>query len=204
MPKRKTKQSLVSPFLLFLILIVIIGFAGIAGGFYYLSNSSDFAPDPSLTMPQFDPDATQLPASTRAITPNNTNSTETFQVLLNDLNAVRVDAGLSPLRLNTTLSRAAAQQVTYTAINNNLVHEDANGTLVDARVDALGYMWVNLGENLLRNWTLDGTAVFTQWQDSPSHNANMMNPDFTEIGLAYYVTSFGQVYHGMVLARPDA
>ena len=208
MQKRKKQPRLISPYILSVIVITLIGLVGISAGFFYLSNAVAFATNPNLepttVMSQLNPDVTQIPVNVNAITPDNTPTSETFQVLLRDLNATRAEAGLAPLSFNPSLNLAAAEQATYTANTYNLVHEDANGTLVDARVDALGYAWASVGENLASNWTIDGSETFLQWQNSPPHNANMMNPNFTEIGLAYHVTPIGQVYHVMVLARPRA
>ena len=124
-------------------------------------------------------------------------------VILNDLNETRVNAQLNPVRLNSQLNRAAAVQAIYNAEIGRLDHMSANGDDVGVRVSAQGYQWRSVGENLLTNWSLDGHEAFDLWRNSPGHNANMMNENFTELGLAYIVKPSGQVYHAMVLARPQ-
>ena len=188
-------------------LLALLTLGGIAGAGYYLVNGNLFAddlnPDPISIMQGLNPDATPIPVTNSPLTPNNSPNNQTFNDILTDLNQARATVGLNAVRLNSRLSDAAAVQVAFNAENLDLSHQDANGDLADVRVEAQGYQWMNVGENLLANWSLDGHEVFDLWRNSPNHNANMMNPAFTEVGLAYTVTPLGQVYHAMVLARPQ-
>lgn len=188
-----------------ILILAILAFGGIFAGFYMLENSNLFASSDLsiLSIEQINPDITQIPETTEAVTPDTDPDSPTFARILSDVNGARADAGLNPLTLNTLLNRAAAEQAVYNASIYDVTHEDVNGNQADVRVTAQGYTWRNVGENLLSNWSIDGHEVFIQWQDSPPHNANMMKPEFTEIGLAYRVTAIGQVYHAMVLARPQ-
>ena len=188
------------------LMLVLLAFASVFAGFYVLQNGSLSIPSNGLVIASagdLNPDATQIPETASPVTPETAPDSPTFARILTEVNAAREGAGLVPLRLNIHLSRAAAEQAEYTASIYDATHQDANGDGVDVRVTAQGYDWRNVGENLLANWSLDGQRVFSLWQGSPPHNANMMNSDFTEIGLAYMVTPIGQVYHAMVLARPQ-
>ena len=203
-PKKKKKRF--SFFGCSLLIVTMLGFVGMGAGFYYVlsgnSLKADFNPSSINIMQQIVSDATTIPATNTAITPDIAPNSQTFRDILNDLNETRVNAQLNPVRLNSQLNRAAAVQAIYNAEIGRLDHDDANGDYVDVRVSMQGYEWNNVGENLLSDWSLDGHEAFELWRNSPGHNANMMNENFTEVGLAYIVTPLGQVYHAMVLARP--
>lgn len=189
-----------------ILIVAALVFGGIFAGLYVLGNGNPFASsdEPIISgVEQINPDVTQIPETTTAITPDTFPDSPTFARILSDVNDARADSGLNSLVLNSRLNRAAAEQAVYNASIYDVTHQDVNGEEVDARVTAQGYTWRNVGENLLSNWSIDGHEVFILWQGSPTHNANMMKPEFTEIGLAYRVTSIGQVYHAMVLARPQ-
>lgn len=205
MAKKSSSTGFSTGCLIAFLIIVILISGGIFAGFYLLQNGNPFvaSDDPAIIdIADIRPGATQIPETSAPITPETAPDNPTFARILAEVNQARVDAGLNPLRLNILLSRAAAEQAVYTASIYDATHQDANGNQADVRVTAQGYSWRNVGENLLANWSLDGQRAFILWQGSPSHNANMMNPDFTEMGLAYMVTPVGQVYHAMVLARP--
>lgn len=202
----KNKKQRFPFFGCFMLLIMIVAFVGIGGGFYYVINGNPFEAEAGATpmniLQQLGSDATPILATNTAITPDSNPNSQTFRDIMTDLNAVRTNAGLTPLSLNSQLNSAAAVQAIYNSEILQLSHDSANGDDVSVRVSAQGYQWSRVGENLLANWTLDGREAFELWRDSPSHNANMMNEDFTEIGLAYIVLPSGQVYQAMVLARP--
>ncbi|MEO1286474.1 MAG: CAP domain-containing protein [Chloroflexota bacterium] len=202
MPKKKRRSHNSFPLLTFSLLLAVGGFIAIGFGFNQLLTGEQDPPTDFIA--QINPDMTQIPATTTAITPDDGINWQTFSDLLIALNVARADAGLAPVQFDSTLNQAAAQQASYNAINRLVSHEDANGLLVDTRVEALGYNYATLAENLMSNWTLDGTTVYEQWRDSPPHNANMMKDNITEVGVAYHVSSYGQVYFAMVLARPQS
>lgn len=187
--------------------LLLLTIAALAAGFYLVLNGNPFDTNPTATPPanfvqRINPDLTAIPTTSAPVTPNNEPSNPTFAALLDDLNAARRDQGAVALMLNSQLSEAAAIQAQYNADAGSLNHEDANGETAAERIEAQGYEWRSVGENLLYRWDLDGHQVFRQWQASEGHNRVMMDPKFTEIGLAYVVLETGQVYYVMVLATP--
>ena len=70
------------------------------------------------------------------------------------------------------------------AANNFFSHEGRDGRFADARIDATGYQWERVGENLAAGSGSPEQAV-EGWLASPEHCANLMNPAFTEMGAAY-------------------
>ena len=66
--------------------------------------------------------------------------------------------------------------------NNFFSHTGSNGSTLSTRVDATGYAWSSLGENIAAGYpTVD--AVMTGWMASDGHCANLMNPAFNQVGL---------------------
>jgi uncharacterized protein YkwD len=70
----------------------------------------------------------------------------------------------------------------YTAQVQGLDHS----TYVD-RIENNGYLnWHALGENIAAGTDVDTAEKAVQaWLDSPGHCANLMNPDFTEVGMSH-------------------
>ena len=69
------------------------------------------------------------------------------------------------------------------AANNYFSHTSRDGRSMVDRVNATGYGWLTLGENIAAGYpTVD--SVIDGWMASDGHCANMMNPNFREVGLA--------------------
>jgi uncharacterized protein YkwD len=80
------------------------------------------------------------------------------------------------------LAQAAQRHSRDMASHNFFSHTGSDGTQVDDRIDDTGYDWRTCGENIAAGY---GTirAVVNAWLASPGHCANIMDPDFQEMGL---------------------
>lgn len=113
-----------------------------------------------------------------------------------------------PMRWNTRLERAAQAHVRDMARNvvgngASIGHTGSNGSNVGGRVEATGYRWSSVGENVAAGRP-DAVATLAQWMASPGHCSNIMNPSFADVavaGLHWPGTTFNH-YWVMVLARP--
>jgi uncharacterized protein YkwD len=84
---------------------------------------------------------------------------------------------------NAKLAQAAAAHSHDMAGNNFLSHTGSNGSTLDYRVDATGYMAIAWGENIAGGpTTVD--AVVSGWLASAGHCANIMNSTFRDFGAA--------------------
>ncbi len=90
------------------------------------------------------------------------------------------------LRWNAQLAAAALAHSQDMAKRNYFQHRGKGGTQVGDRTTRQGYAWRRVGENIA---TGQGSAksVMSGWLSSPHHCANIMQPDFTEMGAAYAV-----------------
>ena len=87
---------------------------------------------------------------------------------------------------------------------NYFSHTSADGRDVADRVNATGYQWNTLGENIAAGYATVN-SVMDGWVASDGHCANLMNPNFTEIGMACVPGTTGSSYNTywtMDLGRP--
>ncbi len=85
-------------------------------------------------------------------------------------------------------------------------HTGSNGSSPGQRVTATGYVWTTVGENIAAGYGSVAAAV-DGWAASPGHCANLMNPNFTQLGIACVPGAAGnpyRTYWTMKLARPRA
>lgn len=162
--------------------------------------------------------APTAPAPAPAPAPGGTDATcalPDFQVSLiariNQLRAAGASCGSSgsfapaaALGWNTQLTQAAAAHSLDMVTNNFFDHTGSNGSTLGSRATAAGYSYSALGENIAAGYgTVDN--VMTGWMNSPGHCANIMNPAFTQVGVACIkgtsTNRYGD-YWTMDLARP--
>jgi uncharacterized protein YkwD len=110
-------------------------------------------------------------------------------------------AGL--LKLNATLSRVALGHAADMAQHGYLAHEGRDGSTAAERVTRADYRWRSVGENIASGPTTP-EAVVAGWLGSPGHCANLMAPQFIEMGVAYAVNreSRAGIYWAQVFAAP--
>ena len=70
------------------------------------------------------------------------------------------------------------------------------GSTATERIENSGYDWQRNGENIAAGTNLDtAAAVIQMWLDSDGHCANLMNPDFQDIGMAMVEDANSQFIH---------
>ena len=99
-------------------------------------------------------------------------------------NIERAKEGLKPLTLNSQLVDAAQDHSSDMAQDDFFSHTGADGSDVGSRVIDSGYQYSTAGENIAAGQTT-AAEVVEGWMNSPGHRANILNPDFTEIGIGY-------------------
>jgi uncharacterized protein YkwD len=108
-----------------------------------------------------------------------------------------------PLRASDVLSAAARMQAQDLAARSLLSHRGADGSDPGQRATRAGYRWRVVGENVASGpQTAD--EVIAGWLESPDHCENIMDPRYTEMGIAYAVDarSSGFIYWSQVFGRP--
>jgi uncharacterized protein YkwD len=119
-------------------------------------------------------------------------------------NQQRASQGLAPLTVNELLVTAAAGHSTDMATNNFMSHTGSDGSNPGQRITRAGYSWRTYGENVAAGYST-AQSVMDGWMNSSGHRANILNPAFTEIGVAVRENpnSTYRFYWTMVLAAPS-
>ncbi len=123
------------------------------------------------------------------------------QRLLELINEYRQANGVGPLVLSDTLSVAAGRHSEDMATYGFFSHETEASSYYPAssgfveRLAQEGYpMNTFLAENIARGQTT-AEEVFEFWRNSPDHNTNMLNENYTAIGIGhvapYWTADFG-------------
>lgn len=108
----------------------------------------------------------------------------------------------SPLQWSQSLGKAALVHSQDMAEQGYFSHSAPNGGLVSDRVQDQGYAFSRVGENLGFGQS-SAQQVVQGWLLSPGHCANLMNPDFTEMGAAYALKrEANRIYWTQVLGTP--
>eukprot|EP00270_Netrium_digitus_P005754 TRINITY_DN17709_c0_g1_i1.p1 TRINITY_DN17709_c0_g1~~TRINITY_DN17709_c0_g1_i1.p1 ORF type:complete len:287 (+),score=33.24 TRINITY_DN17709_c0_g1_i1:78-938(+) len=101
--------------------------------------------------------------------------------LLQLVNGLRAQNGVSPLCLNNKLILAAMGHSQDMAANNYFSHNSLDGSPFSARITAQGFQWTSAGENIAQGYTTV-QEVFNGWANSPGHRANMLDSSFQFTG----------------------
>ncbi len=88
-----------------------------------------------------------------------------------------------PLAWNTALQSAASDHSIDMATHNYFSHTGLDGSDPGARITRAGYAWSTWGENIAAGYDTV-RAVVDGWMQSDGHCANIMSPQFREMGLA--------------------
>lgn len=112
-------------------------------------------------------------------------------------------APASALSAQAQLTSAAHGHSRDMADNNYFSHTSLDGRTPGTRVTAAGYSWSSVGENIAAGYG-SVQAVVDGWMASDGHCANLMNPGFTQYGLACARNdaSTYRLYWTLNLARP--
>ncbi|HEY4505931.1 MAG TPA: CAP domain-containing protein [Candidatus Paceibacterota bacterium] len=104
-------------------------------------------------------------------------------VLTDYANDTRTSLTLSPLKANQTLTEAAQMKANDMAAKSYFAHTSPEGISPWFWISKAGYNFTYAGENLAVNFS-DSYDVHKAWLNSPGHRANIVNTNFTEIGIA--------------------
>ena len=118
------------------------------------------------------------------------------------ISGYRKNNGLSEVTLDPELTRMAQAQAEVMAKRDKLEHNVKKPFA--ARLKAAGYDAKIAAENIGAGYHTLAEA-FSGWRDSPPHNANMLLPGATRIGIAAVPApaSKYKVYWALILAEPD-
>lgn len=97
-------------------------------------------------------------------------------------NEYRKESGVPLLTENSQLTMAAEAKARDMAERSYFSHQTPEGEDPWVFLDKVGYAYASAGENLAVNFN-KSTTVTTAWMNSPTHRTNILNSEFTEIGV---------------------
>lgn len=104
-------------------------------------------------------------------------------ILLSNTNDYRTRAGLSNLKLNDSLARAAQAKANDMVAHNYWSHVSPDGTTPWAYFQKFQYSYNGAGENLAYGFATSEQVV-SAWMNSAEHRANVMG-NFADIGFGF-------------------
>ncbi|HKZ54485.1 MAG TPA: CAP domain-containing protein [Anaerolineales bacterium] len=127
--------------------------------------------------------------------------------LLALINQERQSQGLQAYNLQSQLQAAAREHSADMACNDYLSHTGSDGSTAGDRARRQGYDWSWVGENIYATGNTSSSApqqAFDWWMNSAPHRANLLHPNYTDIGLGYFYSSASSYggYFTAVFARP--
>ncbi len=105
------------------------------------------------------------------------------RVLIDLTNQNRSTSNLSALVYSPTLEKASQMKAGDMAANGYFAHNSPAGLTPWHWLEKAGYNYRYAGENLAVNFT-NSEDVSNGWMNSPTHRANILSPDYKEIGIS--------------------
>ncbi|MEN9821747.1 MAG: hypothetical protein RLZ04_173, partial [Actinomycetota bacterium] len=111
------------------------------------------------------------------------------------INSFRAANGVGALTLSAELMHKAQDWIEYLAANSATNDPDLIHSTIS---DGVSPGWSRLGENL--GWAYSLDQVIHGLENSPRHRENLVNPEFTEMGIGITRTPDGRVWVSQVFA----
>lgn len=122
--------------------------------------------------------------------------------ILKFTNIEREKVNLPALKLSSGLSKVARAHSGNMAKQDKLVH-DLDGKSAFDRIKESGYVYQRAGENVgLIPQQFPIEKLIEAWMNSPGHKANILLPDYTELGVGIARNENGMLYCTQVFAKP--
>ncbi len=142
------------------------------------------------------PAATKPAETTKAPAASNSTVQDIERQVVALVNQARKENGLSELKLNEELSNVARVKANDMAKNHYFDHNSPTYGSPFDMMKQFGISYRTAGENIAMGQTT-AQQVFDGWMNSEGHRANILNPNFKEIGMGY--TSNGNYWSQMFI-----
>ena len=108
--------------------------------------------------------------------------------MLNMINAVRAEQGLLLLSLNSTLCTVASSQSNDMLTRNYFSHTTPEGKNIFIILQENGIGYRAAGENIQHSYPASNASAemyFNNWMNSSAHRENILNGNFSQIGIGF-------------------
>ena len=110
------------------------------------------------------------------------------------VNVEREALNLHPLSYSEELTVAARRHAQDMGDQNYFNHTSLDGREFYERIIDAGYDYRNCGENIAAGYATPADVV-DGWMNSDGHRANILDPDYCDIGVGYAAVGGSQHYH---------
>lgn len=115
---------------------------------------------------------------------------EYYNEILTLVNEIRAKAGVNPLTLDTSLCQAATMRSLEMNYSTIFSHTRPNGNICFSVFNSFSISNGYSGENIAAGQPTP-SAVVKAWENSPGHYSNMVNENFTKLGVGMSDMPFG-------------
>jgi uncharacterized protein YkwD len=121
------------------------------------------------------------------------------------INAYRRNNGLPPLAIDPALEQEARRKALLMAARDDVKAGLTPGRTLEYDLAQVGYVTPHAVENTSAGYRTFAEA-FSGWRESGKHNANLLDPRVTRMGIAtaYSPTSKYKVFWNLILAAPPS
>lgn len=140
-----------------------------------------FAVDPTVNLGGQNPNSVLVPLPSSSDFVSSGDINVDYERLINN---VRLETSAGLLSFDSRLGDAAQDYAEVMLAANHFSHVGPDGSTLQARVDATGYNWATLRENISAG-DQNAEVVFNRWQASPGHRVNNLATDVDEFGLGF-------------------
>lgn len=146
---------------------------------------------PETSKPETSKPETSKPETSKPSTPSDNGSSNTAdksgyaKQVITLVNQERAKQGLKPLTENAKLSNMALDKAKDMNNNNYFDHNSPTYGSPFDMMKKYGISFSYAGENIAKGQK-DPADVMKAWMNSEGHRANIMNSNYTTIGVAYY------------------
>jgi uncharacterized protein YkwD len=137
------------------------------------------------------------------VKPQSTETAEMEKEAFRQINRIRKDKGLAPLKADEKLTHLARGFSRLMAEENFFDHESPSGETVVDRAKKAGLEYWRLGENIFKSVNVPNPAdrAVDAWMKSPGHRKNILTEEFTTTGLGVWKQG-KTVYFTQEFTRP--
>ena len=126
-------------------------------------------------------------------------ATRIHEAMIEALNLYRIQNGLRPLTYSRRLETAANSHVQDLWARDFFDHVNPDGLDPSDRAMEAGFCHPYVGENIAAGQA-SVEAAMRAWENSPPHEANLLEPDYVYVGMGHFVDPSGRQYWGQLFA----
>jgi uncharacterized protein YkwD len=145
---------------------------------------------PETSTPETETPETNIPETSVPETEDEGSTESSFaEQVVKLVNQERAKNGLNPVTLDKTIEAAGLVRAKEIAVSFS--HTRPNGSSFSTVLKEQGISYRGAGENIAMGYKTP-EAVMEAWMNSDGHRANILNKNFTEIGVGHYQSEDGK------------